>query len=170
MKEKKIRPLKEGKSFTRPSNEENELSKIQFNVKDELFKPTKAHPSDTGFDVKADIPEDSPITINRGERAFIPLGFSMVLPKGYGAELRSRSGLTLKEGLVIAQGNGTIDESYQKEVRAIILNTTNTEKFIKRGDRIAQLVIEKVIDLPVTTKIVKDLDGGDRGGFGSTGK
>lgn len=160
--------MKEKKSFTRPSNKDGNSPKIQFNVKNKLFEPKKAHSNDTGYDVKADIPDT--VTIKRGERALIPLGFSMILPEGYGAELRSRSGLTLKEGLVIAQGNGTIDESYQKEVKAIILNTTNTEKFIKRGDRIAQLVIEKVINLPTTTKIVGDLDGGNRGGFGSTGK
>lgn len=129
-----------------------------------------AYPSDTGFDVRACIKEPS-ITILPKERCLIPLGFKLALEDGFGYQIRSRSGLSLKQGLSMPNGVGTIDNEYRGEVHMIVINLSNEPIVIERGMRIGQCVIEPVYQLDM--EIVKDeteLPKANRiSGFGSSG-
>lgn len=103
-----------------------------------------------------------------GERLKIPLGFAIEIPEGYEGQVRSRSGLSLRDGLVVIPG--TIDSDYRGEVCAIIANLDYHEKQIKVGDRIAQFVIAPIVRADF--EFVSELSSSQRGqnGFGSTGK
>lgn len=105
--------------------------------------------------------------IEPGGRTKIPLGFAIEIPDGYEGQIRPRSGLSFKEGLVVVQG--TIDSDYRGEVCAIIINHDYHEKKIQTGDRICQLIISPI--LRVELEVVEDLNQTKRawGGFGSTG-
>jgi len=104
-----------------------------------------------------------------GERALVPTGLAIALPPGTEAQVRPRSGLALRHGIVLPNAPGTIDSDYRGELRVIVMNA-GTEPFrVARGDRIAQLVVAPV--LRVDWEPVGDLDATGRGagGFGSTG-
>lgn len=103
-----------------------------------------------------------------GWRVLIPLGFKAQLPAGYEMQVRSRSGLTLKQGLIVANAPGTIDADYPDEWGVILQNTSRQRLSIKHGDRIAQLVLAQVHALPWTQGVVMPV-GTRLGGFGSTG-
>ena len=111
------------------------------------------------------------IMLGPGQRVLIPTGLSMAIPVGYEGQVRSRSGLALKEGLIVLNAPGTIDSDYRGEIGVIICNTSNQTRTITQGDRIAQLVICKVERIPVWDQ-VEEFDETERGegGFGSTGK
>lgn len=96
----------------------------------------------------------------------IPTGFAMSIPKGYEIQVRPRSGLALK-GITVLNSPGTIDSDYTQEIKIILVNITEQPYDIKRGDRIAQLVVAPVCRLPWKEC---DFDETERGGFGSTGK
>jgi dUTP pyrophosphatase len=104
------------------------------------------------------------------ERKLIPTGFKMELPKGYEAQIRPRSGMSIKHGITLINCVGTIDEDYRGEVCIPIVNISNEEFTINNGDRIAQMVIAPVTkaNIIVTTEL-SDTSRGE-GGFGSTGK
>lgn len=108
-------------------------------------------------------------TLQPGETALIPTGFSMALPQGYEAQLRPRSGLALKHGITMPNAPATIDEDYRGVVGVILTNLGREAFEVKRGDRIAQMVIAKVERLSV--EIVTELDETERGsgGFGHSG-
>lgn len=108
-------------------------------------------------------------TIRPHERKLVPLGFKLELPEGFEAQLRPRSGLALKQGLTLVNAPGTIDADYRGEVCAAILNTSTENQIIHRGDRICQMVINK-IEIP-KIEVVKAVNKTERGegGFGSTG-
>jgi dUTP pyrophosphatase len=121
-----------------------------------------------GFDLLAAIPDE--IVLQPGERALIPAGFKMAMPEGYEAQVRPRSGLALKHGVTVLNAPGTIDSDYRGEVGVILINL-GTEPFpVRRGERIAQMVIAPVTRVAEMTE-VEDLDETKRGagGFGSTG-
>jgi len=112
---------------------------------------------------------DAPVTLLPGGRALIPTGFAMALPEGFELQIRPRSGLALKHGIVLPNAPGTIDEDYRGEVQVIMMNT-GTEAFtVTRGMRIAQAVLAPVWRAAWIE--VEDLDNTVRGagGFGSTG-
>ncbi len=118
-----------------------------------------------GMDVYADLSED--LTIPPLGRALIPTGFALALPKGYEAQVRPRSGLALRSGLTILNSPGTIDADYRDEVQVLVINLGDQPVQIRRGDRIAQLVVAPVTH--VRWQEVKQLDLTDRaGGFGHT--
>ena len=121
-----------------------------------------------GMDLRADLPE--PVTIPPGGRRLIPTGLSIELPAGYEAQVRGRSGLAAKYGVMPANGVGTIDADYRGEIGVILLNTSNTAFVVEPGMRIAQLVIARYER--AGWEIVESLDETERGsgGFGSTGK
>jgi dUTP pyrophosphatase len=120
-----------------------------------------------GMDVKANIEE--PIKLVSFERTAVPTGLFIELPRGYEAQIRPRSGLSLKTGLSIPNSPGTIDSDYRGEIKVIVANLSNEIIEIKDGDRIAQMVIAKYEQ--IEWQVVANLDETDRGsgGFGSTG-
>jgi dUTP pyrophosphatase len=119
------------------------------------------------MDLRAAI--EAPKELLPGQRKAIPTGFRIALPKGYEAQIRPRSGLALKHGLTVLNAPGTIDSDYRGEVLVILANLSREPWILKRGDRIAQLVIAPVAQ--ATWREVDELPGTDRGtgGFGHTG-
>jgi dUTP pyrophosphatase len=133
----------------------------------ELPLPRFAKPGDAGADLYARID----LTLAPGERALMPTGIAIALPPGFAAFIHPRSGLAIRDGLSMVNAPGTIDASYRGEVQVILVNMdTKNSISIKRGDRVAQLVIQRVENVQIVP--VDALPGTERGagGFGSTGK
>lgn len=133
----------------------------------DLPTPSYAKPGDAGADVYSRIDCE----IKAGERVLVPTGIAIAMPDGYAAFAHPRSGLAIKYGVGIVNAPGTIDAGYRGELQMILINHDPKESFlIKRGDRIAQLVFQKVERAEFIE--VNELPGSDRGssGFGSTGK
>ncbi len=105
-----------------------------------------------------------------GERALIPTGFCIAVPTGYEAQVRPRSGLALRHGIVLPNAPGTIDSDYRGEVKVILQNTGDAPFTVHRGDRIAQLVIAPVADAEWEERESLDDTGRGEGGFGSSGR
>jgi dUTP pyrophosphatase len=122
------------------------------------------------MDLRAAVGEDAPLTLKPGERAMIPTGLTIALPAGHEAQVRPRSGLAAKHGVTCLNTPGTIDADYRGEVKVILINLGQEAFVIKRGERIAQMVIAPVTRAEL--KIVATLDETLRGsgGFGSTGR
>jgi len=122
-----------------------------------------------GLDLVAAIDTQHPITLAPGARAFVPTGLVLELPAGYEAQVRPRSGLALNYGITILNSPGTIDSDYRGEVSVVLANLGYAPYEIRRGDRVAQLVIAPVVraDLVEVSKVSNTARGG--GGFGSTG-
>jgi dUTP pyrophosphatase len=128
--------------------------------------PERAHPGDAGTDLFA----ASDVELAPGERALVPTGVAIALPDGYAAFVHPRSGLAAKHGVTIVNAPGTVDAGYRGEIRVTLLNTDAEHPVrFQRGDRIAQLVIQRVA-YPVFYEVAT-LPGSARGdgGFGSTG-
>ena len=124
-----------------------------------------------GGDAGADIVSRIDITLNPGERALVPTGISIALPDGYAAFVHPRSGLAIKHGVTMVNAPGTVDAGFRGELQCIMINHDPQESItFKKGDRIAQLVIQKVERAEFVE--VQDLPGSGRGtgGFGSTGR
>lgn len=134
---------------------------------DGLALPSLGTAGASGFDLRAAISE--PLELKPGARVLIPTGFAIAVPLGYEAQVRPRSGLALRHGIVLPNSPGTIDADYRGEVQVILLNTGSETFVIERGDRIAQLVIAPVAR-PLWEE-VDELDSTQRGdgGFGHTG-
>ena len=120
-----------------------------------------------GMDISAAV--DATLTLAPGQIALVPTGFAMALPPGYEAQIRPRSGLAVKHGIGIINSPGTIDSDYRGEVKIALINMGPTDYLLKRGERIAQMVIHAVYRARLTE--VDHLDNTDRstGGFGHTG-
>ena len=124
-----------------------------------------------GGDAGADIVSRIDITLAPGERVLVPTGIAIALPDGYVALVHPRSGLAIKHGVTMVNAPGTVDAGYRGELQVILINHDKSESVsFKRGDRIAQLVIQKVERAEFVE--VRDLPGSGRGsgGFGSTGR
>jgi len=132
-----------------------------------LALPDYATAGAAGMDVLAAV--EAPVSIAPGKRALIPTGFAIALPPGFELQIRPRSGLALKHGIVLPNSPGTIDEDYRGEVGIILLNASEEHFLITRGMRIAQAVLAPVSRAAWVE--VEDLDETARGagGFGSTG-
>ena len=127
--------------------------------------PAYAHPSDAGMDLKS----VADVVIPRGGRALVPTGLVVLLPPGYEAQVRPRSGLALKHGVTVLNSPGTVDSGYRGEIGVILANFGAADFAVKTGDKIAQLVIAPVTQPQVEeTDVVDETDRGV-GGFGSTG-
>jgi dUTP pyrophosphatase len=122
-----------------------------------------------GMDLRAAVPEDAPMTLQPGSRALVPTGFCIAVPEGLEAQVRPRSGLALKSGISCLNSPGTIDSDYRGEVGVILINHGQEPFTIRRGDRIAQMVVARYER--VEWQAVENLDDTVRGagGFGSTG-
>ena len=132
----------------------------------ELPAPAYAKPGDAGADLRSRIDFE----LEPGERAIVPTGVAIALPEGYVGLVHPRSGLATKNGITIVNAPGTVDSGYRGELMVTLLNTDKTKSFhVQRGDRIAQLVIQKYEHATFT--IVDELDQTERGssGFGSSG-
>lgn len=143
-------------------------TRVQVKIDDPLFLPTKGHPDDAGYDLKARV--DDYIILQPGERRLIPTGVRLGLPVGYEAQIRPRSGLALNHGLTIVNSPGTVDAGYRGELGIILHNTDQEYGYtVRRGDRIAQMVIHRLPTVGID--LVDELDETDRGegGYGSTG-
>jgi dUTP pyrophosphatase len=120
-----------------------------------------------GLDLRAAVTE--PTTLHPGERRLIPTGWRIALPAGFEAQVRPRSGLALKHGILIPNAPGTIDADYRGEIQVILMNAGTADFEIERGDRIAQLVVTPVVRPDwVEVEILDSTDRGE-GGFGHTG-
>jgi dUTP pyrophosphatase len=133
----------------------------------ELPLPAYAHPGDAGLDLYA---RDDAVIRAGGCRVLMPTGISIAIPVGHCGLLMPRSGLALRHGISILNAPGLIDAAYRGEIKAVLINTDpDVDYEIHRGDRIAQLVIQRVD--AVAWNVVASLDGVDRGGgFGHSGR
>lgn len=134
----------------------------------ELPLPSYAHASDAGADLLA---REGAVLEPAGGRALIPTGIALAIPEGYAGFVQPRSGLALRHGVTCLNTPGLIDAGYRDELRVLLVNLDPTEKFeVHRGDRIAQLVIQRVERAEFVP--VASLEASDRGlgGFGSTGR
>jgi dUTP pyrophosphatase len=123
-----------------------------------------------GMDLRAAIGEDEAVTLAPGQRTLTPTGLAIALPPGFEAQIRPRSGLALKHGITCLNSPGTIDADYRGEVKVILINHGQEPFTIRRGERIAQMVIAPVTQ--AVWDIVDVLPDSARGagGFGSTGR
>ncbi|GAA0770218.1 MAG: dUTP diphosphatase [Brevundimonas aurantiaca] len=123
-----------------------------------------------GMDLRAAVPEDQPLTLAPGRRALVPTGLKIALPLGYEAQVRARSGLALKHGIICPNAPGTIDSDYRGECGVILANIGDEDFVIRRGERIAQLVIAKHERADWIEVETLDDTARGAGGFGSTGR
>ncbi|MEO2195356.1 MAG: dUTP diphosphatase [bacterium] len=127
--------------------------------------PTRAHPGDAGLDLCADVDLD----MAPGDTCLVSTGLSLELPPGTEAQVRPRSGLALKHSVTVLNTPGTIDEGYRGEVGVILINHGRTVFEVRRGMKVAQLVVQPTLGVEVTeTQTLSETHRGD-GGFGSTG-
>jgi len=133
----------------------------------DLPLPAYASAAAAGMDLLADIAAE--LTLAAGERALVPTGIAVALPPGYEAQVRPRSGLALRHGVTLLNAPGTIDADYRGEISVVLVNLGRDPYTVRRGDRIAQMVVAPVSR--VTWRPVDELDATRRGsgGFGHTG-
>lgn len=121
-----------------------------------------------GMDLRADI--DGDLTLGPLERAAIPTGLLLALPPDYEAQVRPRSGLALRHGITLLNSPGTVDADYRGEVKVLLVNLSQEPFTLKRGERIAQLVVAPVSRATLVELEVLDATERGEGGFGSTGR
>ena len=130
--------------------------------------PSYATTGSSGMDIRAFL--DAPKSMLPLERALIPTGIFIELPQGYEVQVRPRSGLAIRQGITCLNTPGTIDADYRGEIKIILINLSQEEQVIQPGDRIAQMILQKVEK--VEWRLVEELETTERnaGGFGHTGK
>jgi dUTP pyrophosphatase len=136
----------------------------------DLPEPAYETAGAAGMDLRAAIPENEPLVLAPGSRALVATGMSLALPDGFEAQIRPRSGLAARFGVTCLNAPGTIDADYRGEVKVILINHGEDAFTVRRGERIAQMVIA-----PVTRAVFRRVDRLDQtergeGGFGSTGR
>ena len=134
---------------------------------DDMQLPSYSSEGSSGMDIRASVKE--PVVLKPGEIRLIPTGLTVSIPSGYEGQIRPRSGLALKYGIGIVNSPGTIDSDYRGEIHIIIINWGEQPFTIRRGDRIAQMVVAKVFRADIIE--VDELDYTQRGvgGFGHSG-
>jgi dUTP pyrophosphatase len=132
-----------------------------------LLAPAAATPGSAGLDLRACVVGE--LILQPGQRALVPTGFSIAIPEGFEGQVRPRSGLALRQGLGLLNSPGTIDADYRGEIGVLAINLGQEPIVIRRGDRIAQLVIAEVprVSLEIVVQLPETRRGG--GGFGHTG-
>lgn len=123
-----------------------------------------------GADLRAAVAEAEPLTLAPGQRALVPTGLAIAVPAGFEAQVRPRSGLAVRHGVTCLNTPGTIDSDYRGEIHALLINLGQEPFVVRRGERIAQLVIAPVRQ--ASWRLVESLSPTERGsgGFGSTGR
>ncbi len=130
--------------------------------------PAYATSGSSGMDVRAFI--DTPKLLQPFERALIPTGIFIEIPQGYEVQVRPRSGLAIKQGITCLNTPGTIDSDYRGEIKIILINLSGEEQIINPGDRIAQMVVQKVEKILWDPVEYLEVTERNAGGFGHTGK
>ncbi|MBS0363944.1 MAG: dUTP diphosphatase [Proteobacteria bacterium] len=123
-----------------------------------------------GMDLRAAVPQDEPLTLRPGSRFPVPTGLAFALPPGFEGQVRPRSGLAMKHGVTCLNSPGTVDADYRGEVKVILINHGEEDFVIRRGERIAQLVIAPVVQARWDEVDSLDETARGAGGFGSTGR
>jgi dUTP pyrophosphatase len=123
-----------------------------------------------GMDLRAAVPESEPLTLRPGDRHAVPTGLSMAIPPGFEGQVRPRSGLALRSGVTCLNAPGTVDADYRGEVKVILINLGADDFIVRRGDRIAQLLIAPVVQASWRETDALDDTVRGEGGFGSTGR
>jgi dUTP pyrophosphatase len=123
-----------------------------------------------GLDLLAAVAEETPLMLSPGARALVPTGLAIALPPGFEGQVRPRSGLAAKHGVTVLNSPGTIDADYRGEVSVILINHGEEPFLVRRGERIAQLIVSPVTrgNLAVVVALTKTTR--NTGGFGSTGR
>ncbi|MEA1901866.1 MAG: dUTP diphosphatase [Thermodesulfobacteriota bacterium] len=144
------------------------LLRIRPNDDADIYLPRYMTPHSAGMDIYAAVKKDT--VLEKGEIALIPTGFAIAIPEGFEAQIRPRSGLAVKHGIGLINSPGTIDSDYRGEVMIPAINLGTKKYTLKRGDRIAQMIIKRVYHARI--EVVEQLDETVRntGGFGHTGK
>jgi dUTP pyrophosphatase len=146
------------------------VDKLTVNIINNSANPLPAYATEgsSGLDLRANI--EAEIVLQPLERALVPTGLFIELPLGYEAQVRPRSGLAIKQGITCLNSPGTVDADYRGELKVVLINLSNEHQAIHPGERIAQMVIQKVEH--VTLVEVKEIGSTTRGegGFGHTGK
>lgn len=122
-----------------------------------------------GMDMRAAVPEDEPLVLRPGARTMVPTGLCIALPKGFEAQVRPRSGLAAKHGITCLNSPGTVDSDYRGELKVVLINLGAEDFTIRRGERIAQMVIAPVVQAHWAQVTSLDETARGTGGFGSTG-
>ena len=135
-----------------------------------LALPAYETSGSAGMDLRAAVPDDAPVTLEPGARALVPTGLKIALEPGWEAQVRPRSGLALKHGITCLNSPGTIDSDYRGEVGVILINHGAEPFVIRRGERIAQMVIAAHAQAVVEEVETLDETVRGAGGFGSTGR
>jgi len=130
--------------------------------------PNYATDGSSGMDIRADL--TSPLILQSMERKLVPTGLFIELPQGLEAQVRPRSGLAIRQGITCLNSPGTIDSDYRGEIKVVLINLSSEKQIINPGDRIAQLIIQRIEKInweqvTVLTETMRNI-----GGFGSTGK
>jgi dUTP diphosphatase len=123
-----------------------------------------------GLDLLAAVPENSPVVLAPGKYALIPTGLSIALPPGYEAQVRPRSGLAARHGVTVLNAPGTVDADYRGEIGVPLINHGDVPFTVRRGERIAQMVIAPVIQVELVPVATLSSTARGSGGFGSTGR
>ena len=121
-----------------------------------------------GMDLRANL--DTPVTLGVMQRALIPTGLFIELPPGYEAQVRPRSGLSIKKGITVLNSPGTVDADYRGEIKVIVINLSNEDFIVEDGERIAQMVIAQHATIEWENSVTLEETARGGGGFGSTGK
>ena len=132
--------------------------------------PAYETPGSAGMDLRAAVPEQEPLTLCPGARALVPTGLSMAIPQGFEVQVRPRSGLAAKHGVTCLNTPGTIDADYRGEVKVILVNLGEEDFIIRRGERIAQMIVAAVAQAAWLETDSLDETARGAGGFGSTGR
>jgi dUTP pyrophosphatase len=135
----------------------------------DLPLPAYATPGAAGLDLMAAVAGDAPLILAAGGRALVPTGVALALPAGFEAQVRPRSGLALRHGVTVLNTPGTIDSDYRGEIGVILINLSDQQFIVERGQRIAQLVIASVTRVAWAETSQLPASGRGTGGFGSTG-
>ena len=134
-----------------------------------LALPAYETAGSAGMDLRAAVAEDAPVTLEPGARGLIPTGLKIALQPGFEAQVRPRSGLALKHGITCLNTPGTVDSDYRGEVGVILVNLGQAPFVIRRGERIAQMVIARHEQAAIAEVESLDETARGAGGFGSTG-
>jgi dUTP pyrophosphatase len=132
--------------------------------------PAYETPGSAGMDLRAAVPEHEPMTLRPGARALVPTGLCMAIPLGFEVQVRPRSGLAAKHGVTCLNTPGTVDSDYRGEVKVILVNLGEEDVVVRRGDRIAQMIVAPVVQAVWLETESLDETARGTGGFGSTGR
>jgi dUTP pyrophosphatase len=135
-----------------------------------LALPTYQTAHAAGLDLLAAVPDHTPQILAPGRHALVPTGLTIALPAGYEAQVRPRSGLAAKHGVTVLNAPGTVDADYRGEIGVLLINHGDAPFTIRRGERIAQMVVAPVARAELVATTALPETGRGSGGFGSTGR